>query len=142
MIYLDTSCLLKLYYPEPDSERVSTLVTGQTIALTSLHQLEFSNALQLKWRQKSASKTQVVATQALLDEDIRAGVVHRTAVDWEEIWRRARTLAETYTRTVGCRSLDILHCAVAFHCGIRTFVTGDLRQRRLAQKIGLKSPTP
>ena len=45
MIYLDTSCLVKLYYPEPESARVAALVRRKPICCNSLHELEFHNAL-------------------------------------------------------------------------------------------------
>ena len=48
MTYLDTGCLVKLYYPEPDSSKVIALVQGKTLCHTPLHELEFTNALQLK----------------------------------------------------------------------------------------------
>ena len=48
MIYLDTGCLLKLYYPEPESEAVAVAVSGEVIAFTPLHELEMVTAMQLK----------------------------------------------------------------------------------------------
>ena len=59
MIYLDTGCLLKLYYPEPDSAAVARLVSGKIIAFSSLHELEMTNALHLKAFRKEARATQV-----------------------------------------------------------------------------------
>lgn len=37
MVYLDTGCLVKLYYPEPDSALVIDRVAGQEIVYTPLH---------------------------------------------------------------------------------------------------------
>ena len=45
MIYLDTGCLVKLYYPEPDSAKVVARVAARPIWFTPLHELEFANAL-------------------------------------------------------------------------------------------------
>ncbi len=47
VIYLDTGCLVKLYYPEADSQKVAALVVGRSICFNPLHQLEFTNALHL-----------------------------------------------------------------------------------------------
>jgi hypothetical protein len=44
--YLDTGCLVKLYYPEPDSAKVVALIAGKSVLHTALHDLEFVNALQ------------------------------------------------------------------------------------------------
>jgi predicted nucleic acid-binding protein len=48
VVYLDTSCLVKLYYPERESAAVATAVTGEQIAFTVLHKLEIMTAMQLK----------------------------------------------------------------------------------------------
>jgi hypothetical protein len=42
------------------------------------------------------------------------------------------------TSTIGCRSLDILHCAAAKIVGATDFVSTDVRQKALATAIGLK----
>lgn len=140
MIYLDTGCLLKLYYPEPESTKVAHLVSGQVIALASLHDLELSNALELKLFRKEAKPSQIRATVALVEADVRAGTLHRVAVDWDEVLRNARDFSRAHTRATGCRSLDIVHCAVASHIASAAFVTTDARQRRLALAIGLACP--
>ena len=55
MTYLDTGCLVKLYYPEPESAQVITAIQGKPVCLTPLHELEFVNALQLKVFARSAT---------------------------------------------------------------------------------------
>jgi predicted nucleic acid-binding protein len=141
MIYLDTGCLLKLYYPETDSPRIAQLSTGHAIAFTSLHELELSNALELKVFRKEARAGQVRAVHALIAEDLRNGTLHRPAVGWDEVLGDARALAQSHTRKVGCRSLDILHCSAACKLSATAFVTTDTRQRRLATLVGLSCPT-
>jgi predicted nucleic acid-binding protein len=140
MIYLDTGCLLKLYYPEPESERVAALVHGQAIAYVPLHALEVANALALKQFRKEAKHTQVAAVRMLVESDIRSGNLHRPSTPWDDVFREAQGLSETHTRKLGCRSLDILHCAVARALTISHFVTTDSRQRRLAVAMGLTCP--
>lgn len=137
MIYLDTGCLLKLYYPEPESPRVARLVAGQSIALTALHELEMANALELKLHRREAKQAQIRATGALVEEDVRVGVLHRPSVVWDDVLRSAAALSRAHTRATGCRSLDVLHCAAAQGMGATSFLTTDARQRRLAQAMGL-----
>ena len=55
MTYLDTGCFVKLYYPESDSAQVIAKIQGKSICHTSLHELEFVNALQLKIFFKNAT---------------------------------------------------------------------------------------
>lgn len=140
MIYLDTGCLVKLYFPEPESPRVSRLVSAQVIALVLLHELELSNALELKLFRKEAKPSQTRATQAVVEDDVRAGVLHRPNVIWQDVLRDAQTLARTHTRAIGCRSLDLLHCSAARRISATSFITTDARQRRLAMAIGLVCP--
>lgn len=140
MIYLDTGCLLKLYFPEPDSARIVKLVSRSAIAFVALHDLELSNALELKAFRKEASAKQIKATSALIEQDALAGVLYRPSLIWEDVLRDATLLAKAHTRRLGCRSLDILHCASAFNLSATSFVTTDARQRQLALKMGLHCP--
>ena len=64
MTYLDTGCFVKLYYPEPDSAKVVALIQGKILGYTPLHELEFLNALQLKFFSKSATAAQVTGARA------------------------------------------------------------------------------
>lgn len=140
MIYLDTGCLLKLYYPEPESSKVAKLVSGKVIAFVLLHDLELSNALELKSFRKEGRPSQARATSDLVEADVRAGILYRPTVVWEDVLKDAKTLATAHTRKLGCRSLDILHCSVAQSLSVTSFITTDARQRRLALAIGLKCP--
>lgn len=141
MIYLDTGCLLKLYFPEPDSPSVVALVAGHSIAFTALHDLELSNALQLKLFRREAKPAQVRATRAVVEDDLRAGTLHRPAIAWSDTFELAKAASVERTRTIGCRSLDVLHCAAALTLSAEAFVTTDRRQLRLATALGLKCPS-
>ena len=78
MTYLDTGCFVKLYYPEADSAQVIAHIQG-TICYTPLHELEFVNALQLKVFLKNATPQQVTAARALVEADLKSGVLFRRA---------------------------------------------------------------
>ena len=140
MIYLDTGCLLKLYYPEPESLKVAELSKGQPIAFLSLHELELRNALELKVLRKEARAAQVRAVHALVSDDLRGGSLHRPGLAWDDVMEDAKALVGSHTRKLGCRSLDILHCSAARLLSVSAFITTDLRQRRLATAVGLACP--
>ena len=140
VIYLDTGCLLKLYYPEPESSKVAEISRGQPIAFLSLHELELWNALELKVFRKEARPAQVRAVQALVADDLRSGTLHRPVLPWDDVWQESKALAQRHTRKFGCRSLDILHCSAARRLSVASFVTTDARQRRLAAAVGLTCP--
>jgi hypothetical protein len=88
VIYLDTGCLVKLYYPEPDSQKVASLVAGKPVCFNPLHELEFTNALHLKLFHSQATPIQVQAAAALVEADVKSGVLMSTLANWESIFSR------------------------------------------------------
>jgi predicted nucleic acid-binding protein len=141
VIYLDTGCFVKLYYPEPDSAKVIALIQGKPVCHTPLHELEFINALQLKVFFKTATTVQVTAARALVEADLKTGVLVSASGDWKDIFREAVILAAQHTGTFGCRSLDVLHCAAAKILGASEFISTDGRQKKLAAAVGLNLVT-
>jgi predicted nucleic acid-binding protein len=139
--YLDTGCFVKLYYPEPDSVRVIAAIQGKSICFTPLHELEFVNALQLKRFFKGATTAQVLAARSLVAGDLKSGVLVAASGDWKDIFEEAMKLAEQHTGALGCRSLDVLHCAAAKLLAPSEFITTDARQKQLAVALGLNVVT-
>jgi len=139
--YLDTGCFVKLYYPEPDSAKVVALIQGKPLCHTPLHELEFVNALQLKVFFGNATAAQAKAARALVEADLKAGVLVSPAGEWKDILAEAAKLAEQHTGTIGCRSLDILHCAAAKVLSASEFISTDSRQKKLAAAMGLNLVT-
>ncbi len=141
MTYLDTGCFVKLYYPEPDSAKVIALIQGKSLCHTPLHELEFVNALQLKVFFSSATAAQATAARALVETDLKAGVLVSPSGEWKDVFTEAVKLAEQHTGTIGCRSLDILHCASAKLLAASEFISTDSRQKKLAVAMGLNLVT-
>jgi predicted nucleic acid-binding protein len=141
VIYLDTGCFVKLYYPEPDSTKVIALIQGKPVCYTPLHELESVNALQLKVFLKSAIVAQVTAARSLIEADLKAGVLMSVGGEWKDIFLEAVKLADTHSATLGCRSLDVLHCATAKVLGVGEFVSTDARQKNLATAMRLNLVT-
>ena len=55
----------------------------------------------------------MTGARALVEMDLNAGVFVQPGGEWQDIFAAAVTLAEQHTGTIGCQSLDILHCAAA-----------------------------
>jgi hypothetical protein len=70
MIYLDTGCLVKLYYPEEDSEVIAIKTAGLPIVFTPLHNLELTSAMRLKVFRQEATEDQVLAVLQFVREDL------------------------------------------------------------------------
>jgi predicted nucleic acid-binding protein len=139
--YLDTGCFVKLYYPESDSAQVIAKIQGKRIYYSLLHELEFVNALQLKVFLENATPQQVTAARGLVEADLKSSVLVSPGGDWPTIFCEAVKLAEQQTGTVGCRSLDILHCAAAKVLAATEFISTDTRQKKLATAMGLNLVT-
>ncbi len=137
MIYLDTGCLLKLYYPEPNSAAVAAAISGKVIVFTALHELETVSALQLKRFRGEATAEQAEAAMRLVREDLAAGKLAQPPVNWSAVFRDAAELARAHASTSGCRSLDVLHCALARAVDAEGIVSTDARQMTVATAMGL-----
>lgn len=84
-----------------------------------------------------ATPAQIQAAKALVAADLASGVLRREPVSWDAAYQKAVALSESHTADIGCRSLDILHCALAREVGARDFISTDARQIRLATAMGL-----
>jgi predicted nucleic acid-binding protein len=137
MIYPDSGCLVKFYYPEPDSPEVVSSAEGDSVLYTRLHELEIVSALEGKLFRGEATKQQVESTLEDLQRDVDAGTLVELEIEWSVVLRLATLLAKTHGAETGSRAIDTLHCAIAQHVGALAFLTTDKRQRVLAQKLGL-----
>lgn len=140
-IYRDTSALVPLYVPESFSARMKAdiLSGAEPGDWHALHQLEFENALRLKRFRKEMSRPDAAGVLARLEEDLRAGRWVRRSVDWIAAFDAARRLGEEVTPRYGCRSLDLLHVAIAVQWRCDAFYTADERQSRAARQAGLRA---
>ena len=132
--YFDTSIVTKWYVREADSEaalRIRQRFSPPAV-LTHLHRLELSNAWHLKLFRKEMKKAVLAQAREDLQADVDAGVWIAPAYDLADVFRRAEELSSAHTPKLGTRSLDILHVAAAMELSVRTFVTGDGRQAKLA----------
>src|SRR5690349_9434168 len=134
MIYLDTSCLLKLLREEPESAAVRGAVdTEDEVVVSSLTELE--TEVQLKaaamggdirssqWRQYQARMTDMRNLDPFHFRYLPAGVFP-TAL------RQLRHPQSAY-----CRSLDRLHLAAMEELKLRRLITLDEIQGKAAQAL-------
>jgi predicted nucleic acid-binding protein len=99
-------------------------------------------ALRLKEFRGECAATEATAALKLLEDDLRAGVLRMVAVEWNQVWKQCRCLAEAHAALTGCRTLDALHVASALVLGAREFITSDHRQAACAIGAGLSVTDP
>lgn len=140
-MYLDTSALIKLYYPEVESQNVHELVKreNRAILFTSLHELEIKNAFALKVFRREMSDEVYRQLVNTINNDVHTSVLRRVHPNWGIVFRHSLEISGRNTRSIGSRSLDILHVAIALSSGCRRFLTFDDRQACLARQSGLET---
>lgn len=137
-IYLDSGALVKLYIVESGSSLVQDNVArADILPLNPLQSSEVQNAILAAHGRGFISAEAMEKTLDNFSADIRAGYFMETVPDWEAVWHRAMILARRHTRTILCRTLDILHVAIADLSDVDEMLTGDRRQHQLGQAIGL-----
>ena len=139
MRYLDTSSLVALYYPEEKTEPLIAHLRRRPLplAFTWLHEVEFTNGLQLKLFRKEATAAAVTGTLDTLRADGESGVLHRAQPSWPTLFATALRLSASHSRALGTRTLDLLHVSAALTLEASEFVTGDDRQAMAAANEGL-----
>ncbi len=142
-IYFDTGLILKLYSFESNSAQAIALIQshGTPVILCGLQQTELRNALHRKKARGEMTVAQLKKALRDLQRDLDAGVLESPSLDWIEVWARADRITAKYVQATSCRTLDVLHVAVALQLGFRAFATTDQRQLLLARKVGLKAVT-
>jgi predicted nucleic acid-binding protein len=137
--YFDTCALVPLYVAELLSETITSFLVSrdEAVSFSWLHQLELENAIRLKEFRGEISESLCRTTLHKIRADVELGRLALRPVDWVGAFGSARRMSERVTGKTGCRSLDLMHVAVAVQWGCRVFVTADSRQLAAARLAGL-----
>ena len=140
MTYCDSSFLTSLYVPadvfNPQARKAASKFTS-AIPYTLLNELELLNVLH---RGLGANAIDQASHDAIIREiytDEAERLLERASLNQIKLYDRARELSKKHTPVLACRSLDILHVASAIVLGAKKFASFDLRQRMLADAVGL-----
>lgn len=143
MIYVDTSVMVKLYIREEHSRQASDWLKAndEAIPLTPFHELELTNAIMLKQFRNEMTKEEAGIVLDKFNEHEKRRVFYRPQINWTDVFFRSLQLSKTHTANTGCRSLDVIHVAMALSIGTERFLTFDERQLLLASAAGLRIET-
>jgi len=141
MIYIDTSCLVKLLCEEPESDAVREAVeVEEQIIISSLTELEAEVELKGmemggelrvgQWRHFQARLAAMKNLDPFVFRFLPASVF-QTAL------RQHR-----HARSVYCRSLDRLHLAAMEEMNVSRLMTLDRKQAEVATALGFKVLQP
>ncbi|WP_395753750.1 type II toxin-antitoxin system VapC family toxin [Prosthecobacter sp.] len=139
MRYFDTGVLLKLYLPEPRAAEAVAHVnaSGNRPPITPLHELEMRSALRQKAGRGEITLSECETLIAQLKADLDGNVHERARVVWSDVFATAESLSALHSVSTLCRSLDMLHVALARELGATEFCTFDHRQSLMASAAGL-----
>ncbi len=146
LFYWDTSTLVKLYAPEPDSPAYRSLMKGRSERpVTSfLHRVELYYALRQKEERGEIVAGAAGRMFAGYQRHLAEGRFHE--IPWGgDISDAARTALDSCLVShlpVKLRSLDGLHLGAVISAGITALVTTDAHMRRAAACLGIRLIDP
>jgi predicted nucleic acid-binding protein len=138
-LYADTSLLISYYINDSHSVSTQGVLQASTVPFpfTGLHRVEMRNALALGVFRRILTSAQVSAAWSDVELDLRSGRLVPQPVNWIPVFRAAAQWATLHSPRIGCRSLDVLHVALAKKLNAKEFFTFDERQKSLALALGL-----
>jgi predicted nucleic acid-binding protein len=138
-LYADTSLLISYYINDSHSVSAQAILHATTdpLPFTGLHRLEMRNALALGVFRRILTSAQVSTAWSDVERDLRSGRLVPQPVNWIPVFRAAAQWAALHSPRIGCRSLDVLHVALAKKLNAKEFFTFDERQKSLALALGL-----
>ena len=138
-LYADTSLLISYYINDSHSVSAQAVLhaTAEPLPFTGLHRLEMRNALALGVFRRILTSAQVGTAWSDVERDLRSGRLVPQPVNWAPVYRAAAQWAALHSPRIGCRSLDVLHVALAKKLNAKEFFTFDERQKSLALALGL-----
>ncbi len=139
--YYDTGALVPLYVEEVFSDPVTAFVESRNeiILFNAFQQLELDNALRLKVFRGEMDSEHCNAVLGKIRAHIGEGRIMLRPVNWVNAMEDARRMGARVTARAGCRTLDLLHVAIAAQWDSDVFVTADDRQLRAARAAGLRT---
>ncbi len=139
MIYLDSSCLVKLYIREHGSEAVESWLSGQSgQVVCCLHgRLEMIAAFKRQQRAARLDEKAVRSAVKRLEKEEKAGVIRWLPIN-PLLIESACTGMQKLAPAVFLRAADALHLACAADAGLKKIYSHDRRLLAAAPHFGLK----
>jgi predicted nucleic acid-binding protein len=136
-LYVDTSALVKFYYPEENSDRVEELLLkADRVYISELTMVEMASALTQKVRTGDLSKrAETVIWTAFLD-DMQFGTVEMVHL-LERHHFKAVNIIREFGRKHGIKTLDALHLSIAHGLQDASFLCSDKILLRIATAMGI-----
>jgi predicted nucleic acid-binding protein len=141
-LYIDTSCLLKLLWPEPESVSVATLLAAESeVVVSDLVHLEL--AVFIRGRRAGGLLAPSGARKLLaMSDTILAQRPFALRASGGMLIEDARRRVDVADGKAHCRTLDLLHIAALQAMGLSRLLTNDDAQARVAKRAGIEVLRP
>lgn len=136
-MYLDTSVVVKLYTPEPDSGGCERIVAGHRIISSELLYTELWSALLAKERNGVLAPTDRQKIWQLFETHLLDEVVELVEIDGTVVREAAEMIARVHPH-VPLRTLDAIHLATYAGLDAGPLFTKDRRMRDAARLLSLQ----
>jgi predicted nucleic acid-binding protein len=141
-LYLDTSCLLKLLFPEPETAAVAVTIEAEDrVVVSSLGRLEALSQLQARVAGGVLRPRAATLLREKLDTLLASEPYEVVALPPSVVERAVEQIAFR-RRAPYCRTLDRLHLAAMEVSGVKRLLTNDDTQAKVARSLGFKVLLP
>lgn len=137
MIYLDSTCLVRLYFEDAGYQQVRRLAASDSIACAQHGRAEVISAFHRKLRERaiSARLYEIMLKEFL--NDIRGGAFRWLPLS-ERILERAELVYGSLPAAIFLRAADALHLATACENGFREIHSNDVKLLSATSHFGLR----
>lgn len=142
--YVDSSALRQLYVHDRNSARMAAwrFKHPGTMGVTRFARVELINSMAAAVFRRDLSEAEFQDMVGDLKADFAAQRFQLVDVPWRSVLDTAAELSRMHTLELGTRSLDVLHVASALELKARHFITYDVKQAKLAARMGLRVIQP
>jgi predicted nucleic acid-binding protein len=141
-LYLDTSCMLKVFFPEPETGKTLAAISAESrVVVSSLVRLETLSQIhgRVVGGLLSASRAGRLLQRVEAVLKMAPYEPARCPADLIEI---AEAQLQPLQKSVYCRTLDRLHLAAMEALGVRRLLTNDDTQAAAARALGFQVLLP
>jgi predicted nucleic acid-binding protein len=137
IVYADSSFLVSLYVLDSHSPAaLQRLQNSPHLVVTPFHGAELANAFCQCVFRSTLTEFEAARAWKRFENDSMAGVLEWVRFP-DSAWDRSIALSHRFCASLGVRTLDTVHVALALELGADRFWTFDDRQARLAEAAGL-----
>jgi predicted nucleic acid-binding protein len=148
-ICADTSFIVKLLAPEQGADAAIDLfrrLHRPRLPYTQIHRLEVESAIAQKafFAQQAGQRKKAIlrekdAALNRLEKWLQVALLVETEIEWETCFGQAIKKLPDHSEKLGCRTMDIVHIAIATELQAEIFITCDERQAKAAKAEGLRT---